>query len=433
MMDLGEGLRKAIARLTNATIIDAKTIREFNKDLQKTMLSSDVEVQLVFSLTEKIEERALKSKPPKGVSQRDYITNIVYEELVALMGNAYVPELKPKKILLAGLYGSGKTTTAAKLAKFYQDRGLSAGVICCDVSRPAAYQQLETLAKQANVAFFGMEGERSAAKIAKEGLKSLKDKKVIICDTSGRSALDGALIEELKEVKKAFDPDEKMLVISADMGQVAGKQAREFGNAIGITGVILTKSDGSAKGGGALSAASAANAKVMFLGTGEKLADIKPFDPTKYVENLLGVPDIAALTETVRKAVEETGLKQEEVESEELNFDTFYSQLKAMGKMGPLKNLFGMIGAADVPKDMIEHGEERLKRFHSIISSMTIEERKNERLLHESGRIARIARGSGTSEKDVREMISEFNKMKKLFNTFKNDRSFKKRFGGMTQ
>ena len=430
-MDLGEGLRKAIARLTNATIIDAKTIREFNKELQKTLLGADVEVQLVFALTSKIEEKALRSKPPKGVSQRDYITNIVYEELTTLMGKAYVPELRSKRILLAGLYGSGKTTTAAKLAKFYQDRGLSAGLICCDVSRPAAYQQLETLAKQANVSFFGIEGEKNAAKIAKEGLKALKDKKVIICDTSGRSALDHELVGELIDVNKAFSPDEKMLVVSADMGQVAGRQAREFGKAIGITGVILTKSDGSAKGGGALSAASAANANVLFFGTGEKLVDLRPFDPAKYVENLLGVPDIEALTETVKKAVEESGMKQEDVEVEELNFDTFYTQLKAMGKMGPLKNLFGMVGAVDVPKDMVEHGEERLKRFHSIISSMTKEERKNERLLHDPNRILRIAKGSGTSEREVREMLSEFNKMKKLFNTFKNDRSFKKRFSGM--
>jgi len=167
----------AIARLTNATIIDSKTIKEFNKALQKTLLSADVEVQLVFSLTKTIEEKALKSKPPKGLPQRDYITNIVYEELVKLMGGSYTPELKPKRIILAGLYGSGKTTTAAKLAKFYQDRGFSAGLICCDVSRPAAYEQLETLAKQANVAFFGIKGESDAAKIAKEGVKRFQAKR----------------------------------------------------------------------------------------------------------------------------------------------------------------------------------------------------------------------------------------------------------------
>jgi signal recognition particle subunit SRP54 len=427
-MDLGEGLRMAIARLTNATIIDSKTIKEFNKALQKTLLSADVEVQLVFSLTKTIEEKALKSKPPKGLPQRDYITNIVYEELVKLMGGSYTPELKPKRIILAGLYGSGKTTTAAKLAKFYQDRGFSAGLICCDVSRPAAYEQLETLAKQANVAFFGIKSESDAAKIAKEGVKSLSSKKVIICDTSGRSALDSGLVSELVRVSKAFNPDEKILVISADMGQTASKQASEFDKAIGISGIILTKTDGSAKGGGALSAASAAHANVMFLGTGEKIGDLHPYDSAKFIGNLLGVPDIEALSKTVEKAVAEAGIKPEEMESEELNFETFYSQLKAMGKMGSLKSVFGMMGAPDVPKEMLEKGEDKLKLYHTIISSMTKAERQNERLLHEPGRIQRIARGSGTSEKDVREMISEFNKMKKIFNTFKNDRSFRKKF-----
>ncbi len=426
-MDLGEGIRQAIAKLTNATIIDSKTMREFNKELQKTLLSADVEVQLVFALTSTIEEMALKSKPPKGLPQRDYITNIVYEELVKLMGKSYAPELRPKRILLAGLYGSGKTTTAAKLAKFYQDRGLSVGVICCDVVRPAAYEQLETLAKQANVAFFGIRGEKDAAKIAKEGLKSLSGKKVIICDTSGRNALDSELVNELVRVSKSFNPDEKVLVISADMGQTAGKQAREFDKAIGISGIILTKTDGSAKGGGALSAASAAKANVMFLGTGEKLGDLRPYDSAKFIGNLLGVPDIETLSKTVEKAISESGIKPEELETEELNFETFYSQLKTMGKMGSLKSLFGMMGAPDVPKEMLEQGEGRLKLYHAIISSMTKAERKNERLLHEPGRIQRIARGSGTSEKDVRTMISEFNKMKKLFNTFKNDRSFRKR------
>ena len=233
-----------------------------------------------------------------------------------------------------GLYGSGKTTTAAKLAKFYQDRGLSAALVCCDVTRPAAYTQLETLAKQANVAFFGMEAEKSAAKIIRLGMEKFRDKQVVICDTSGRNALDDQLIKELKEVADQFKPDEKVLVVSADLGQVAGKQAREFDKAVKISGVILTKMDGSGKGGGALSASSAANARVMFIGMGEKLNNIEPFDSNKFIGSLLGIPDIASLIEHVQTAVKEANLKPEEMEAEELNFETFYSQLKAMGSMG---------------------------------------------------------------------------------------------------
>jgi signal recognition particle subunit SRP54 len=427
-MDLGEGLRQAIAKLTRATIIDSNTIREFNKELQRILLSSDVEVKLVLQFTKDIEEKALHSKPPAGLSPKDYITNIVYEELVKLVGPTYVPPLSRQRILLMGLYGSGKTTSAAKLAKYYQDRGLSAALICCDVTRPAAYTQLETLAKQANIAFFGMEHEKDAAKIIKLGAEKFKDKQVIICDTSGRNALDENLIKELREVTNEFKPDEKILVVSADVGQIAGKQAREFDKTVKISGVIVTKMDGSGKGGGALSASSAANARVMFIGIGEKLSNIEAFDSNKFIGGLLGIPDIKSLVEHVQNAVKEANLKPEEMEAEDLNFDTFYSQLKAMGSMGPLKNIFGMLGAPDVPKDVVEQGEVKLQKYKVIISSMTKEERKNERLLHDHKRITRIANGSGTTEKEIHSLISEFNKMKKIFDNMKNDRSFRKKF-----
>lgn len=428
-MDLGEGLRKALAKLTRSTIIDAKTIKEFNKELQKTLISADVEVQLVLRFTKDIEEKALKSKPPEGVAPTDYITNIVYEELVKLMGETYTPQIKRHRILLMGLYGAGKTTIAAKLAKFYQDRGLSAAVVCCDVSRPAAYEQLETLAKQANVAFYGEKGEKDAAKIAKNGLEKFKEKHVVICDTSGRSALDSQLIEELKNVAKTFNPDEKILVISADIGQVAAKQAREFDNAVKITGVVVTKMDGSGKGGGALSATNAAQTRVMFIGTGEKLGNIEPYNSEKFIGGLLGMPDVASLVTSVQDAIKEANINPEEMEMTELNFDSFYTQLKAMSKMGPLKNVFSQMGAADVPKEMLEESEEKLKKYKVIIGSMTRQERQNDKLLHDSSRIARIAKGSGVTENDVHKMVSDFNKMKKMFNSLKNDRNFKKRFG----
>ncbi len=427
-MDLGEGLRQAMAKLTRATIIDAKTIKEFNKELQKSLLSADIDVQLVFDFTHEIEEKALKSKPPEGVAPSDYITNLVYEGLVALVGSTYSPELKPKRILLAGLYGSGKTTTAAKLAKFYQDRGLSAAVICCDVSRPAAYEQLETLAKQANVGFFGIKGEKDPTKIVKEALKIHADRKIVICDTSGRSALDEELVGELKAINRAFGPNEKVLVINADIGHVAKQQAEKFDEAITLTGIIVTKMDGSGKGGGALSAANAANAKVMFIGTGEKLANIEPYDPGKFIGRLLGMPDILSLVDSVNQAIKEAAIKPEDVDMENLNFETFYNQLKALNKMGPLKNVFGMLGAADVPKELVNQGEEKLNKYKVIIGSMTKEERTDEKLMHNPNRIKRVARGSGTTDRDVHQFLADFNKMKKMFNSMKNDRNFKKKF-----
>jgi signal recognition particle subunit SRP54 len=425
-MDLGEGLRKAMARLAGATIIDAKTIREFTKELQKALISSDVELSLVFSFTKKIEDIVLREKMPKGVSPRDYITNVVYEELVKLMGGSYEPEIKPKRILMAGMYGSGKTTTTAKLAKFYQDRGLSVGVICCDVTRPAAYEQLETLAKQANVSFFGIKGEKDVRKIVKDGLSHLKDRKIVICDSSGRNALDAELVTEIKEINKSFNPEEKLLVISADVGQVAGRQATEFHNAIGITGVIVTRLDGSGKGGGALSAVAATQTNIAFIGTGEKLSSLELYDSKKFVGRLLGIPDLESLLTTVQDAIKEANIKPEEMQAEELNFETFYTQLKAMSKMGPMKNVLGMMGLADVPKEAMETSEAKLKKYGNIIGSMTREERLNERLVREPGRLARIAKGSGMAERDVRDLISDFNKMKKFANMFKNNRDFRK-------
>ncbi|ASI13369.1 signal recognition particle subunit SRP54 [Candidatus Mancarchaeum acidiphilum] len=429
-MDFGDSLRKALAKLTHSTIIDAKVIREFNKELQKTLIMGDVDVELVLDLTKRIEEKALKSKPPAGIPSNDYITDIVYNELVSLVGDRYEPELKRQRILLLGLYGSGKTTTAAKLARFYQNKGLASGIICCDTTRPAAFEQLKTLAEQANVGFFGIRGEKDARKIVAEGLKELKDKPVIICDTGGRSALDPNLIDELSGITKSFNPDKKVLVISSDIGQVAGKQASEFNNSVGIDGVVVTKMDGSSKGGGALSATNAAKVHVMFIGTGEKLNDLEPFNPDDYIGSLLGIPNIKKLIDNVNEAVKEANLNPDEVNAEKLNFNTFYSQLKTLNKMGPLKNVLKMMGAVDAPKELIDQSEEKLKKYRVIIASMTNDERNDEKLLHNPSRVHRIALGSGTAESDVRSMIADFNKMKKSFNMLKNSRDIRKIFPG---
>ncbi len=426
-MDLGEGLRKAIAKLTGATIIDAKTVREFNKELQRALISADVNVELVLSLTQKLEDAALKEKLPEGVSAKDYITNMLYEQLIALMGESFVPVMKPKHVLLLGLYGSGKTTTAAKLARYYQERGLSSALIACDVSRPAAYEQLETLAKQAGVGFYGIKDEIDVRKILKGAQAALKDKKVLICDTSGRNALDKSLLDQLKVVDEEFKPDEKVLVINADTGQVAGKQAKEFDNAVKLTGVVVTKLDGSGKGGGALSAVSAAHVGIEFIGTGEKLNAIELYDSKKYVGKLLGIPDLESLVSNVQQAIKDANVKPEEMASEELSYSTFYTQLKAMSKMGPLNNMMASLGVS-ASKEALEQSEVKMKRYKAIIDSMTHMEREDGSLLSNSGRIKRIARGSGSTEKEVRELISDFNKMKKMYKLMKNDRNVRKQF-----
>ncbi|MEM3791401.1 MAG: signal recognition particle receptor subunit alpha [Candidatus Micrarchaeaceae archaeon] len=431
-MDLGEGLRKAFAKIRGIEIVDSKSVREVNKEIQKALLSADVELDLTLELTKRVEERVIHKQLPKGISAKDYLFEVLYEEIVNVMGTSYQPEIKPMRIMLLGLYGSGKTTTAAKLARYYQNRGIGAGVICCDLNRPAAFEQLNALASQAGVGFFGIKDEKDVKKIIEKGLLELKNKKVIICDTGGRNALDKDLVDELREIEKHFKPDEKILVISADTGKVAGRQAEAFNKEIGISGVIITKIDGSGKAGGALSAVNKTKAKTLFITTGEKLDAIEPYDSKKFVSKLLGMPDLEGLIETVENAIKSTNIRKEELENvEELDFDTFYKQLKAMNNMGPLRNIFGMMGMPDIPKETLEKAEDKIKKYGAIISSMTKEERKNADLLKEKGRITRIAKGSGTDEKEVRELISDFNKMKKLIKTAMGDRAMKKRFGNL--
>ena len=274
--------------------------------------------------------------------------------------------------------------------------------------------------------FFGIKDETDVRKIIKQAFVALKDKKVLICDTSGRSALDGELLQQLKDIADEFKPDEKVLVINADTGQVAGKQAKEFDAAVKLTGVIVTKMDGSGKGGGALSAVSAANVGIEFIGTGEKLNAFELYDSKKFVGRLLGMPDLESLLSNVQNAIKESNIKEEDLASEEFNLSTFYTQLKAMGKMGPMKGVLGSLGMSDLPKGAAEEGERKLVKYKTIIDSMTPEEREDPGLLSNSKRVSRIAKGSGTAEKDVRELINDYNKMKKMYSMFKNDRNLRK-------
>ncbi|MEW6329098.1 MAG: signal recognition particle receptor subunit alpha [Candidatus Micrarchaeota archaeon] len=424
-MDLGYGLRRALAKITGAAIVDEKAVKELVKELQRVLITNDVNVKLVFELSKRIEERALREKPVAGTSAKEHVVRVVYDELVKMMGERHEPKLQKQKILLLGLFGSGKSTSVAKIAKFYKEKGLGVGVICADVSRPAAYEQLEQLSHKISVDFYGAKGEKDAEKIVRDGLARLRDD-VIIVDSSGRSAFDPELIEELKKIERELRADEKFLVISADIGQIAGKQAEEFHNALGLTGVIITKMDGSGKGGGALSAVAASNAKVAFIGTGEKMDDVEPFDAPKFVGRLLGFPDLEALLEKVRKVAEEEKITPEALE-EKFTFKTFQDQLRAAKKLGPLKNVFQMLGASDLPPELMQQSEEKLRKYDVIINSMTRREREDAgRLRKNKSRIERIARGAGVPPEDVRELLSHFEKVEKMVSSFKKNRGLRR-------
>ncbi len=423
-MNLGEGIRKAIAKLSGKVIIDEKAVKELIKEIQRVLISNDVNVNLVFEVSKKIEERALKEKKPPGISLKEHIIRVVYEEMEKLVGGAaYTPEIKKQRILLLGLYGSGKTTTAGKLAKFYSKRGLNVLLVPGDVHRPAAYEQLEQIAKKAGVSFLNKR-EKDAEKISKEA-KFMKKYDVIIFDSSGRNAFDKELKNELKKVSKEFEPDKKILVVSADIGQVAGKQAEEFDSAVGIDGVIVTKMDGSGKGGGALSSVAASKSKILFIGTGEKLNDIEAFDAKKFAAVLLGFPDLKALIEKVKEIDKEEELEKALKEGK-LDYEIFLTQMKSMKKMGPMKKVLQMLGVYDLPEELVGKSEEQIKHIEAAVLSMTPEERKNTNMMKEKSRQERVAKGSGNSIKEVKELTKNFEKMAKLTKMLKDKNAIKK-------
>ena len=430
-MDLGSGIRKALARITGASVVDENAVKELVKDLQRVLITNDVNVKLVFQLTKTIEERALKEKLVPGLSLREHVVSVVHAELQKVLGGKFEPRLGKQKILLLGLFGSGKTTSAAKLAKFYQSKGLKVALIAADVHRPAAFDQLQQLSEQVKSGFYGVRGEKSAVKIAEQSLEELEGKyDVLILDSAGRSAFDGALAEELKEVANAFKPDEKFLVVSADLGQVAGKQAQEFHSTVGVTGVIVTKMDGSGKGGGALSSLAVTGSRVAFIGTGEKITDIQPFDSTRFVAELVGFPDLASLLDKMKEASDEESV-QKAIAEGKLDFESFLAQMRAMRKMGPMKQIMQMLGVYDLPEEMVAQSEEKMKAFEAAVLSMTPAERKNPDLMKSKTRQTRVAKGAGLKEDDVRELIKNFEKSVKMMKQFKGNKGLLKKFGKM--
>ncbi|MEM2909157.1 MAG: signal recognition particle receptor subunit alpha [Candidatus Bilamarchaeaceae archaeon] len=418
---LGEKLREAIAKLTGKHYVDEQAVKSLIKDLQRVLIASDVNVKLVSELSKRIEERALKTEKKEALTLKEHVVKVVYDELVHLMGEGYLPRVDRHRVLLCGLYGSGKTTTAAKLAKFYKSRGLSVLLVGADVDRPAAQEQLRQLSEKVGARFFAE--TKSAAEITERALSTAKED-VVIVDSAGRSAFDEQLASELKAVYDALKPDEVFLVMSADIGQVAGKQAEEFGKIVPISGVIVTRMDGSGKGGGALSAVAATGAKIAFIGVGEKLEDFEVYKPDKFVGRLLGMPDIESLMEKIKQVAKEEEIKK--LETEELTIETFYEQLKSAKKLGPLGNVFSMLGVSNVPKELIQQSEEKMKKYEAMINSMTKQEKKDPKLIRSSKtRLARIARGSGCSEADIREFLNQFEKVERMMKRFKHDRGFR--------
>jgi len=294
---LGKSLRGVLQKIARGSVVDEALLSEVVRDIQRALLQADVNVQLTLDLTQRVRRRATEEKPPAGASLRDFLIRIIYEEIRGILGKDRPFDLKPKKILLAGLFGQGKTTTAGKLARYFQKKGIRVALVAADVHRPAAVDQLEQLARKVGCEFFAERGEPRAERIVRHALDTLPPHVAVLVDTAGRSGIDPDLIAELKRIREVLQPDETLLVLDAAMGQTAGRSAQAFHEAVGLTGVILTKLDGSAKGGGALSAVAVSGAPILFIGTGEHLDELERFEPTRFVSRLLGMGDIQSLLE----------------------------------------------------------------------------------------------------------------------------------------
>jgi signal recognition particle subunit SRP54 len=422
---LGSSLTDAIKKIFRATVVDEAAVKELVRDIQRALLQADVNVQLVLAISKRIEERALKEKVPPGISRREHVIKVVYEELTRFVGDKPVPvKMEPGKkkvIMLVGIQGSGKTTHAAKLARYFQKRGLKPAVICADTYRPGAYAQLEQLAKRINVPVYGEPKAKDAVKVVAEGLKRFTDKDLIIVDTAGRHKEERDLIKEMKDLEKRIKPDEVMMVIDGTIGQQALIQAKAFHEATPIGSIIVTKLDGSARGGGALSAVAATGAPIKFIGTGEKIEDIEPFIPSRFVGRLLGMGDLETLLEKVHDAeIKVPQKKAKEILSGKFTLTDMYDQFEAVRGMGPFRKIFKMLPGMsyDVPDEMLGQAEGRLEKWRVIIQSMRPAERDNPKILN-SSRVKRVARGSGTTERDVKDLLKQYAMMRRMLKTFK--------------
>ncbi|MCK5112786.1 MAG: signal recognition particle protein [Thermoplasmatales archaeon] len=429
--NLGDSLKRTIKKIANAVHVDAKLVKEVVRDIQRALLQADVNVKLVVELSKKIEKRSLEEKPPAGMSNREHVIRIVYDELVHILGESRELPIKKQIIMMVGLYGQGKTTSCGKLAIYFKKKGLRPVLIAGDVHRPAAYEQLKQIADQVEVPFYGNKKEKDAVKVIKEGMNKFKrTSDVIIVDTSGRHKLEDELISEMEDIFKTTKPDEKLLVMDAAMGQQSGPQAKAFNDAIGITGIVLTKLDGTAKGGGALSAAAEVGAPIVFVGTGEHPTDFEKFAPSGFISRLLGMGDIKSLLERAEESLKgrDTEKTARRLMSGKFNLNDMYDQMDMLSGMGPLSKVAEMLpfGQSGKLKDVdMDETQNKLKRFRVIMDSMTEEERENPDVIR-SSRIKRIARGAGVENKNVKELLKYYNMTKRMMKGFSSDRKMRK-------
>ncbi|MBD3351425.1 MAG: signal recognition particle protein, partial [Candidatus Lokiarchaeota archaeon] len=383
---------------------------------------SDVDYNIVIQVTDNIKKKAFDEKISQSVARKDYIIKLIHDELVDILGGKAAPKrIKQNKIniiMMVGIQGSGKTTTVGKLARYYKNRGFKVGVVCSDTWRPGAYDQLAQLLEPLQVQLSGdpTGKEKNALKLAKKGVKHFINEKVdlIIVDTAGRHKEEKELMDEVKKMERIIKPNETILVLDGTLGQQAKKQAEAFATATHVGSVIITKLDGTAKGGGAISAVSATDAPIKFIGVGEKVDALDEFEPTPFVGSLLGIPDIKGLIDKIKEAeLEPDKDMAKRFMKGKFTLEDLYHQLKAIKKMGKFQQIIKMLGGQNIPSEFKDMAEQNLENWEIVLNSMTQYEKENPKVIKRN-RITRIAHGSGKQYSEIREMLKQYDQMKKM-------------------
>ena len=433
---LSSRLTKTFTGLRNRGRINPVDIDETCEEIRVALLEADVAGSVVTLLVEKVRTRSLEqiSLDKKGINPGQQIISIVHEELVEILGGSArrlrYAKVAPTIIMLAGLQGSGKTTLAGKLAAYLKSEGNTPVLVACDLQRPNAVDQLQVVGSSVGVPVFAPEpgnGIGDPVKVAKAGIEFAKQKvhNFVIVDTAGRLGVDKELMEQAKNIRDAISPNEVLFVVDAMIGQDAVNTAQAFLGGVGFDGIVLTKMDGDARGGAALSIASVTNRPVMFLSTGEKSNEFEPFHPDRMANRILGMGDVATLAEQAKKALDGDSAQKMEakfISGEKFTFDDFLEQLQAMKKMGSMSKILGMLpGAqsAQMKKQIAAIDENELTRAEAIIHSMTPNERQEPKIINGSRR-ARIARGSGTEVFQVNNVLDRFTATQKAMKQMRN-------------
>ena len=428
---LSRRLQTTLDRLRGRGRITEADLKEVMREIRRALLEADVNYQVAKEFVRRVEERAKGQKVYESLTPAEQILAIVYEELTELLGGKVAePQLKSEGNVwfLMGLQGTGKTTAAAKLARYYRAKGRRPLLVAADTQRPAAQDQLEILAQEVGVPVLRVEKGEAPASVKRRLDDHLKTdyRDLVIVDTAGRLQIDEALMDELAALAAALEPTERMLVVDAMMGQEALGVAEAFDQKVGVTGLIMTKLDGDARGGAALSARHVTKKPIYFAGVSEKLDGLEPFYPDRLASRILGMGDLATLAEKARQAE----LKAPEKRPEKFDLNDLLDQMKQIQKMGSLGELMKMIpGLSRMLPQNFQIDEKALKRVEAIILSMTPEERRNPRILNASRR-RRIARGSGTSVQEINRLIKTFEETKAMVKRFSKKGGRRNLMGG---